>query len=201
MTFRVDKVDDQLNQLVELGRIESDWLVGKIPRDNLRTGRSRQTTIVVVVGRIFWNERVGAELFVCVFLKLASFPVSSRRGNLAKIEVVIQKSLPSVQKMANIFDCFFAVRLDHHTDDGKSISSNFGVDNVHFSTKLVAIDGVLGTRVNMELNCFIFTVDSRDFNLGSDASVGVISLDTSACKLESDVSECTISVLTKKNDR
>jgi hypothetical protein len=91
--------------------------------------------------------------------------------------------------------------LDHHSDDSVSISSNFGVDSVQFSARMDAIHDVLGTQVSMELECFIFTVDSWDFNLGSDTSVGVITLDTSACELESDVVECTFSVLTKKNDR
>jgi hypothetical protein len=201
VAFRIDVVDDKLDQLVELGRVERDWLIGNIPPDNLRTGRSRQTTIVVVIGRTFWNEHVGAEHIG--FGKLALFPAltSLNCSSVAKIEVAIQKRLPSSQKVAKFRVFFFTVRLDHHSDDGISISSNFGVDSVQFSTKMVAIDGVLGTRVNVELECFVFTGDSWDFNLGSDTSVGVITLDTSVCELESDVLECTFSVLKNKNNR
>ena len=124
---------------------------------------------------------------------------SCARG-LAKIEVIIQERFPSGQKIAKHRVVFFAVRLDHQSDNGVSTSSNFGVDSVQLSAKVVAINGVLGTRVNMELDCFMLTGDSWDFNHGSDTSVGATALDTSACELENDVLERTLSVLSDDNN-
>ena len=56
--------------------------------------------------------------------------------------------------------------MDHHTHNGKAVSTHFFVDRMQFGTKEISVNGVFARGVNVELKSLVLSGDARDYDRG-----------------------------------
>jgi hypothetical protein len=125
---------------------------------------------------------------------------NNRSVGRACVEGGALDSFPFVKKIREQGDSRRTGGLQEEAEDGEAVSSKFLVDKVQIGSKVLSIEGMIGTRVDVKLKCLPgkdLSWDLHDRGLASIVS-NVVSLDGMGKELEGHVVKGARTRLPKK---
>ena len=157
-SLRVRIAKDEITQTNVLRHGDTQRSVSNAPPHVFRARRSSQTTKVLVESSLLRDKVIDSDGAELALTKL-SFP---RTWSLARLNSLIGNGSPVLQKALKHWIVVVAVGLNEHAHNSKMRAISCIVNNVELTTELGSINGVLGACVDMKLQVFVNSGNSRD---------------------------------------